>query len=422
MKRLLFVLALIMNMTASNIYAQDDAENDTDTATAENDFGGKQEDPEMQALKEWIRNKRLITVKEIGGDLSLSGEVRTEMQTSKETKNGIKQRGRSGVTGRSDCAFDAEVNVMLDYRTERTWASIKLEFDNDMGTDSGTTNKLSLERAYLGRRLVPGETFVLDAEIGRRYIGNVFDSKIEFSSLFDGILFKFNKAFESIGNFYFNMGSLLVNDKNNHYGFIGELGFLRIGNTGIYTKFSVIDWKKHYSNKYKNRAFNYVISQLILGYQGTIPKWDKFLKIYSGVLVNHLAKKHEISRGKRANWAGYIGVSLGQIRRKGDWAFDTNFQLVQAQAIPDFDCGGIKRGNAAGVGFYTKKNYGVGAFNDVKTAVGSCNYKGWQAEFLYAITNNLTLLQNVAVSKNLDGKIGPMLKYCQYEIEFIYGF
>ena len=36
----------------------------------------KQEEPDMDALKKWIQNKRLVTVEEIGGDLSVSGENR----------------------------------------------------------------------------------------------------------------------------------------------------------------------------------------------------------------------------------------------------------------------------------------------------------------------------------------------------------
>ncbi|MBU6384297.1 MAG: hypothetical protein KGR16_08315, partial [Verrucomicrobia bacterium] len=142
---------------------------------------------DMEALRRWIRDKRFITVKEIGGDLSLSGEVRTEFQDTNEVKAGIRQRGKGAATTKPQYAWDVEVNLMVDYRTDRTWAAIKLEFDDDMGTSSGTVNRIRLEKAYLGGRIIPGDTFTFDAELGRRYLFNVFDSKLEFSSLFDGV-------------------------------------------------------------------------------------------------------------------------------------------------------------------------------------------------------------------------------------------
>lgn len=47
---------------------------------------GKQEEPDMSALRKWLMEKRLVTVKEKGGDLSIAGEVRTELQATNEKK------------------------------------------------------------------------------------------------------------------------------------------------------------------------------------------------------------------------------------------------------------------------------------------------------------------------------------------------
>ncbi|MCB1083098.1 MAG: hypothetical protein KDK61_02210, partial [Simkania sp.] len=101
------------------------------------------EQRDIEALRDWINTKRQVTVKERGGNLSISGEVRTELQSTNEKKNGIQQRGwRSSNSGTAMRAWDIEVNLMLDYRTDRTWATVKLEFDNDAGTVSGTFNRL----------------------------------------------------------------------------------------------------------------------------------------------------------------------------------------------------------------------------------------------------------------------------------------
>src|SRR5579872_2115870 len=69
-----------------------------------------------QALREWININRQISIKELGGALAISGEVRTEFQSTNETVNGIRQRGAGGATRLNSRAYDIEVNLMLDYR------------------------------------------------------------------------------------------------------------------------------------------------------------------------------------------------------------------------------------------------------------------------------------------------------------------
>ena len=413
---------------------------------------------DMDALRRWLRDKRFITMKEIGGDLSLSGEVRTEFQAINERSNGIQQRDNPDLSpnfpaARPMYAWDVEVNLMLDYRTDRTWSAIKIEFDNDMGIRSGTTNKIRLEKAYLGGRILAGDTMIIDAEIGRRNLYNVFDSKVQFASLFDGVLFRFNKAFEAVGDFYFNGGSFLVDDITNHYGWVAEMGALGIGNTGMNVKYSVIDWYRPggeyesgntaYEAALTNQRYRFMISQLLAYYQ-FYPQWigKKVIKTYAGALLNHLAIGSKIvdrtvkiggvsevvpteiipTGGKKANWAWYAGVSIGIVKKQGDWAIDANYQWVEAQAYPDFDNLGIGRGNAAGVGLYTENINGSGGGTTQKNAVGNTNFKGFEIEGLYAITNNLTVQQTFRYSNTLDLSIGPNEKYRQYEMEFIYAF
>lgn len=409
---------------------------------------------DMDALRRWLRDKRFVTMKEIGGDLSLSGEVRTEFQAINEKRNGVQQRDNPNLTpnfpaAKPMYAWDVEVNLMLDYRTDRTWAAIKIELDNDMGTRSGTTNRIKLEKAYLGGRILPGDTFTIDAEIGRRYLFNIFDSKVEFSSIYDGALFRFNKAFESLGDFYFNAGPFLVDDMTNHYGYVGELGALGIANTGMNAKYSLINWYRPggeneegntaYETALINQRYRFLVSQLLAYYQ-FYPQWidKKLVKIYAAGLMNHLAIGSKIvgqrnqsvviptqiipTGGERANLAWYVGASIGVVKKQGDWAIDANYQWVQAQAYPDFDNLGIGRGNAAGSGLYTLNANGTGGNTTLETAGGNTNFKGFEIEALYAITNNLVVQQNFKYSNTLNLNIGPDEKFRQYEIEFIYAF
>lgn len=409
-------------------------------------YEDKKQENDMEALRRWLQDKRMISVKEIGGDLSLSGEARVEFQDTNETRNRLKQRGPGGATNKPAQGWDVEVNIMLDYRTEYTWAAIKLEFDNDMGVRGGKVDRLRLEKAYLGGRWVSGDTLTFDAEIGRRNLFNTFDSKMEFLSIYDGINLRLNKAFQSIADYYFNAGAFLIDADANHYGFVAETGMLRIAQTGLYAKYSVIDWQKHFSDPQKDNRYRFVVQQMLLAYQFN-PAWigKKLIKFYTAGLTNLIADDLVLPTmypnntppsppvtivpsdlptknfGKQ-NWGWYIGVAVGQVRKKGDWAVETNFQVAQAQVIPDYDFLGIGRGNAASEGLYTTNLNGSGSYTTIQNAVGPCNYYGFEIDALYAFTDNLSVEENFKWSHTLNTNIGPNLKYKQFEVEFIYAF
>jgi hypothetical protein len=248
---------------------------------------------------------------------------------------------------------------------------------------------------------------------------------LEFGSLFDGALFRFNKAWPSIGDFYCNVGAFLVNDRVNHYAYIMEMGGLRIANTGLNLKYSIVDWYKPYANQIDRRRYRYVVNQILAVYQ-FYPDFigNRFMKFYAGGLTNLLARRVEQTHRERQNWGWYAGMSMGLVKKKGDWAVDVNYQWLQAQAVPEFDVSGIGRGNAAGVGFYSNSingNPDSGATTSA-TAVGGGNYQGFELEGLYAFTDNITLQQVFKFSITLDTDIGPNLRYRQYELEFIYAF
>lgn len=384
---------------------------------------------DINALREWINTKRQVTVRELGGALSLSGEVRTELQSTSETVEGVQQKNNSAVVKDGDGAvnprnaFDIEVNIMLDYRTDRSWASIKLEFDNDAGVFSGSFNKLKIERAIWGSRLIDGDTYTFDVELGRRRLSMILDSKVEFNSFFDGVWFRYDQGLDSIGDIYAHAGAFIINDAHNQYGYVGEIGILNIANTGFYTKYSLIDWDtKNLHNKLQNERFDFVVSQWIVGYKFLPKRLQKIVQLYAAVLWNAAARKLSITDHKRANLGGYIGFSIGEIRKKGDWALDVNYQIVEAQCVPDFDVQGIGLGNSANTGFYTASSKGGKEANTRKTAGGNVNYRGFQVTLDYLFLNQLDIQQSWQQSITLDKNIGKFRRYKQYEVEFIYGF
>jgi hypothetical protein len=388
------------------------------------DASGDIDQRDIQALREWVNTKRQVTVNEKGGALSISGEVRTEMQATGETRGGEKQRGLGSRTNLPTRAYDIEVNIMMDYRTDRTWASIKLEFDNDMGIFTGSKNKIKLERAWMGGRIVDAETFTFDTELGRRVMNSIFDSKVEGDSLFDGILLRYDHGFDNVGEFFIHSGALIVNDRHDHYAYATEIGMLNIANTGLYTKYLWIDWDtKDYKNESLNEIFDFMPNQFQLGYRFLPKKLGKVITTYAAALYNPLAKQRKITNHKRSNWGGYFGFIIGELRKAHDWSFEAYYQVMQAQVVPDFDSAGIGLGNAVSTGLYNTMLNGTGTrVTSRHDAAGNGNFRGYSLNLDYLLTNNFTLQQKWNQAITLDTDIGPFRRYKSYELELIYGF
>ena len=361
----------------------------------------------------------MITVRELGGQLSISGDVHAELQSTSATKNGIRQRGRG--TGRPNNQYDVEFNLLVDYRTDRSWLAARLRFDNDAGlfgdVGSGTSNKLKVERAYWGYRLVDGERHTTDIDVGRRgpMVG-FFDSKLQFISNFDGVLFKDSYAVDNVGDLYYEIGVFVVNEKKDQAAFATELGILNIANTGFYSKYSLIDWDKKHA-KPCPKHFHFIISQLILGYKWIPQQFDRPVLIYLGGLYNHRARGVHITHGKKAAFGGYLGLSVGALKLAGDWSFDANYQILAAQCVPDFDVSGV--GIGSDNTFYCLKGEPV---IRKRNAEGNVNYRGFELTLQYLISNNLNMFQQWRQSITLDDEIGPFRRFKQYEIDFIYSF
>lgn len=381
---------------------------------------------EVKDLKEWIKKRnQVVAIKSFGGELTLSGELHSSMNQTNEVVDGIKQRGAFGAyPSEPTHVYSVEVDLLLNYRADFTWATAKLKFKNKAGTTdgSGSVDKVSLDRAFYGVRCVEGDTYTIDFEVGRRKLNYTFDSLIQFGAFMDGMLLKYDQSFDTVGDFYIHAGPFVVNFKNDQYAYIAEVGLLNIANTGIYTKYSFIDWDtKHFSNPLKQDEYRFMNSQVILGYK-VVPKWiGKVLTVYTAGLINSAAKELAVTNNKKANIAWYAGFSVGEAKKKGDWSLNADYQYVMPQAIPAFDNAGIGRGNIAGTGFYCANSTCTVA-NTKETAVGNNNYKGFEVTLLYLFSDNLTLRQNYQMSIRQDKAVGPIFRYKQYGLELIYLF
>ncbi len=380
------------------------------------------ENEDIQSLRDWINSKRMITVKELGGQLSISGDVHAEMQATSLVKDGIAQRGRG--TGDPSNRYDVEFNLMVDYRTERSWLAGRIRFDNDAGIfndnfGSGKSDKLKVDRAYWGYRLLDGDRHTMDLEVGRRgAMVGIFDSRLQFVSNFDGVNFKDNYAVDNVGDLYYQLGVFIVNEKKDQAAYVGEAGILNIANTGFYTKYSLIDWDTKDIDKAPGQ-FDFIISQLTLGYKWIPQVLDRPVTLYMAGLYNHRARPIKITDHRRANYGGYLGFSVGALKLAGDFSFDANYQVLAAQCVPDFDISGIGMGAKSEDSIYFNNSKKV---KDRHLAEGNGNYRGFELTLQYLISNNLNFWQQWRQSITLDDHIGPHRRYKQYEVDFIYSF
>lgn len=383
---------------------------------------------DIEFLRNWFKTKRAVSIEEKGGELSLSGAVRTEYnrQEAKADVTGADKRelyGWSESTPSND--FKNRVDLFFDYRTAHTWASIKLKFNNRMGALGGQTNRLDLEKAIMGYRVYDnGKAAILDIEAGRTKLYNFFDSKTQFNSLLDGLSLHFGDSIEHVFDLDARVAMGVVDTQFNQYAYFGELDFMDIGEIGLFFKYAYSHWRKHgtsaqwrteggtftrmttgtsYDHALDNPQFRFQISQFILGYDMD-PEVLRFpLKIYGAFSLNHAAEDTVVAAGntnaftlpKSQRYAWYLGVTAGKVVKRGDWSVEVIYQSVDAQAIPDYDVAGIGLGNPYGYNMYQAASgapTGVANLPAYIGPAGNANYRGWTADVMFAITNNISLL------------------------------
>jgi hypothetical protein len=456
-------LALVACGLAGSLVAQENFESGyaTETEARERD---------MDALQEYIKTKRAITVKEKGGNMMISGDIRGEWYNMHAKTNHKYQRGwRSRhlfpnsyynkktpklsnkqykklpfpdrVTyheGRNKILppwqtneFTAEANLTLDYIAERGWGTIRLQFSNPAGIvtperkamiydnrrimyGSGKLNELALRKCYAGYNIWEEGTSRFDIEIGRRRFYDVFDSRIQFNSYFDGVLLRFTRSFEGIADMSVKAAAFVVDYTVNHYGYIGEVGFLDIGDAGLDLKYSLIDWDTlHRANRYGRKhplGTRFLNSQVLALYNFSPDLVSIKSSVYAAYLVNSAAKATGWTHHKKANDAYYVGGRIGEALHKGDYSLELFYQWVKAQAVPEKDVSLSARDNPRGVSLYNRRNGGWG------------NYRGWRLEGFYALTDNWTLNTHFDRIREMDRHIGGSHKSWEFYLGAIFAF
>jgi hypothetical protein len=324
--------------------------------------------------------KNQIT-EEKDGNLRLSGEVRGEWKNSRAWTRGQNDEGVSERNSIHTNKYDTKANLIVDYRADRTWGKIQLQFEPPKGEEkerskSNHENKSSgsgkpshhLRKAYMGYNVFEGKTSRFDFELGRWRLYDSFDSKIQFYSYYNGITLKYANSLQGLTDFQFKTAGFVADQSASHLDLITEVGFLNLVDKGLDLKYSFIHWNKKDENRQDSHFNN---SQVTLTYN--LPQNFVHFKsqVYGAFLHNHSANETQKNHHKKQANAWYAGMRVGEIKKQNDWAFDANYQWVEQQAIPKFDARGIGR--------------------DIKRTGGLSNYKGYSITGFYALTDNLTL-------------------------------
>lgn len=456
-----------------------------------------------QPVREFVESKENIDVKQKSQNLEISGDVRFQWQTYQEKgivlyansdsyemvdigsdsmeSSSFHETYRNLRGGEHvDAAgipisvndFDVEFNLKFKYTFKDAWAKAHVQFDNPAGIrgrnpcfgvfpvfnkegsevvntlprdsrwalkGSGEGMFLTLKRAYLGYNIYADGKHRLDIEIGRQKLDDIFDSELEFTNRFDGILLRFASAVEEAFDWYVTGGSFVIDERVNHFGYAIEIGFLDIYETGLDLRYNFIDWKKRGENRcfifnplgtqFQNSqvTFAYTIAQTLFG--KAIP-----IEFYGGFLINHAAKKTVFTHRKKKNLGWYAGVYIGNPDQKGDWSLDFEYIVIQAQAVPEYDVGSIGRGNILDENLLdildeSFPNQSSDSSSTPSSCIvgyfprrGNANFVGFRSEFLYAVTDNFSIDVIFEISREEDQRIGGPHRYRNFEIQAIYAF
>lgn len=370
---------------------------------------------DWEKLSQFISSKQEDDSSESARNLSVSGDIRMEWRHSDE----------KGFHGGEKCLrnskndLDVLFDLYLNYACDNLWAIAQVQFDQTSEFSSkshcnsnGSCCTLWLKKAYIGYSLCSSDDTRLDIEIGRRNLYNVFDSEVQFLSRFDGILLSYSSKWKNIADWYVYLAGFTAEESFNRAGWVTEFGLQNIYDIGLDLEYSFIDWLKS-ENKHSCWKFfkgKFLVSQFTCHYhldRELLPK-NIPAQVYGAFLINHAAGKIHQFHGKKNNgW--YIGFRVGEVFKKCDWAFDVQYQYVQAQAIPGRDVSGI--GRQSGI---------CGCCSHCNRE--NTNYKGWRIEGLYALTDNLALDARFEASKEIDKLIGGPSHFFQLRLELLYAF
>ncbi len=405
--------------------------------TARGGFGPEDDEfVDPKVLRDFIESRGLINCRQKCGTLTIAGDVRARwiLATERFDNDVVFFKDKRGFTDQSNTLFKSEFNLFLDYVTDNSWVTTKLKWAVIDGVDPPQTIKTELDRAFIGYDVYNccAEDFYV--ELGRTKLDYMFESRIEFSTFFNGIHFYYTNEYP-VGTLTLHGGPFVVDAFNDHYAYVAELGMKDVLVDGFSFRYSIIDWFRFarttnfgnfqvggLQNKRvieNNPRYRFLVSQMLLGYETNIDFYGcKVLYLYAAALANHLAKRSPTTDFSYANKAWYVGFTLGKLCKGGDWSIDANYQYCQAQAVPEFDLSGIGHGNATNSLFSDALIDGL----PPGEAKGFTNYRGFQLTALYALSDTFSFRVKAEWTRPINANLGGDFRYKAFEMSAIYAF
>lgn len=231
-----------------------------------------------------------------------------------------------------------EINVALDYKKDRAWLKAKAKACTTDFKDSS----FSVEKAMVGYNLLDIDYVKIDVEGGRSRQDNLFDSKLQHDSHFNGLHLAYYFHVPGKISFSLNGGPHIIDSSKNHLGGIACAHWREIGGSPFEFKYSINHWGNHHDEGQK-----YSISQVVVKYK--IGEGGP----YAGYLNNHRANR--LANGL------YLGYTLGSLKNVYDYQVDANVQLTQANAVPSWDFCGLRKGAQLKLAFAVTNNFFIQA-------------------------------------------------------------
>lgn len=411
-------------------------------------------DEDFEAIRDFVGSKKVIAISQKEGNLSIYGDTRASYafrhQKQEITPGQFFNWGSSPLAtethgGKGASLFQLMFNLGARYRADASYACAELRFKDRMGLDSdanargnGESSKISLRKAYLGYYFIDNGIIQLRTQLGRNKLEDFYESYIQFDSQCDGVTALLYGQFEAIFDLEAATGVYVINNMSNFYFYVAELVFRNIAGSGVYIGANFIDWyqkkptfpsgfietnpRQKWNTITNDPRYKFRNIAFFLGWKTPESIFKVPIEVYSGVVINTAAERRANTAYLKANKGYYIGTQWGSIRKKGDWSLDLRYELVQAQAIPQWDISGIGQGNLKGYGLYFNTNNPPTEITDPALAHGTGNYRGWTGKGIYAFTNSLSGSLSYAYSNAATRRIGGQNRWRKLELEFIYSF
>lgn len=392
---------------------------------------------DLWAVRDWLRTKR-VALNNKTGDFSIAGDVKTQWRNVHEHLGSVNiVNGAASPSTWSNNLYTVDFRLFFDYKSDKTWVSVKLDFDEAAGLFQGQADNLALTRANMGYHLFDDGNVRLDVMVGRQRAFELYNSQIQFNSTLDGFTGIYTMSIDSLCEFSVHGGGYVFNAVANHPVWIIQGGVYDILDTGIYFIYSFVDWHKNTSStlvtsapsgeslRIGSEAWAFRNNQFILGYAFNPEVFGRDVRLYGGILWNALARPRAmeaLSDGvvhSSQNLAGWIALQIGSVQKGGDWAFQAQWQVLQPYSVPDWDVAGMGRGNGSDSALF-----GINPFSKPQNfpGNGNANYNGWELDALYSVTNELVLEARFQRALSATSTVGKPSNYTNFLLAAIYGF